>query len=116
MGRELRWLDLTLVEAAVAAARKQRVSVVATGPGGFVPAYRRAGGDPDSLGNHRSGEPWRSRRNGFVARHMAQVKGSAEPLWRDGAPTRRHLALAVWAYSPSPARLARWLSDNGFSR
>jgi hypothetical protein len=38
---------------------------------------------------------------------MAQVKAHGEPLWKDGVPTRRHLALIMWAYSPSPARLAK---------
>jgi hypothetical protein len=28
-----------------------------------------------------------------------------------GWPTRRHLALIVWAYSPEPAKLAAWLED-----
>jgi hypothetical protein len=65
-------------------------------------AYRRAGGDPNRLSEH-----WARKRDNFVSRHMAQVKAHGEPLWQDGVPTRRHLALIMWAYSPSPARLAK---------
>ena len=109
--RERVWLDLDTVERAVDAARAVGAAVVATSRGGFAAAFRRAGGDPNRLGTHRkTGRAWRSRRNEFVARHMAQVKLREEPLWVDGRPTARHLALAVWAYSPSPTRLRRWLA------
>lgn len=112
--RERNWLDVTTVRAAVRAARRLGVSEVAAGPGGFAEAFVRASGRPDALGAHRkSGMSWRDRRNGFVARHMAQVTAADEPLWEDGAPTRRHLALAVWAYSPTSARLRKWLSQQG---
>lgn len=108
--RELRWLDLETVRAAAIAARAVGVSRVATGPGGFVAAFTRAGGDPDALGRRRTGEDWRDRRNGFVARHRAQGVRDAGGWWHNGRPTRRHLALAVWAWSPTPARLRHWLS------
>lgn len=86
---------------------------VAAARGGFAYAFKRAEGQPGRLGVHqRTGQQWRDRRNGFVARHMAQVQARREPLWNeDGSPTNRHLALAVWAYSPSPARLRRWLTS-----
>jgi hypothetical protein len=106
----MNWLNLDVVEAAARAAADQGVSEVARSPRGFLPQYRSAGGNPDDL----SAE-WRRRRDGFVARHMAQVKARDEALFDvDGAPTRRHLALAVWAYSPYPRRLVRWLSARGF--
>jgi len=57
------------------------------------------GGDPENLP-----EKWVRKRNGFVARHMAQMQN--EP-WYDenGMPTRRHLALIMWAYSPDAENL-----------
>lgn len=65
--------------------------------------YRAANGDPERLS-----ERWRTTRNNFVARHEAQAK-----LWdASGDPTRQHLALAVWAYSPEPGKLSRWLSKH----
>lgn len=76
------------------------VSEVARGPSGFVAAYKRAGGDP-----RRLSERWRIMRRGFIARHEAQMKANQEPLWQGGKPTRRHLALIMWAYSPNPRLL-----------
>lgn len=110
--RERSWLDLDTVLQAVKEARAVGVSQVAAGRGGFAAAFARADGDPNALGVHRkTGRSWRARRNEFVARHMAQAEQNGEPLWIDGAPSDRHLALAVWAYSPSPARLRRWLAE-----
>jgi hypothetical protein len=97
-----RYLSLWLIDQYVSAARKLGVSVVARSSRGFMAAYRRAGGDPNRLSDN-----WALKRDNFVARHMAQVKAHGEPLWKDGMPTRRHLALIMWAYSPSPARLAK---------
>ncbi len=43
---------------------------------------------------------------------MAQVVKRREPLWeQDGSPTRRHLALVAWAYSPEPEKLTDWLTE-----
>lgn len=50
---------------------------------------------------------WADKRDAFVTRHMAQVKAHGEPLWKDGLPTRRHLALIMWAYSPSSSKLSK---------
>lgn len=88
-----RWLPLM---------RQWHVSEVARSPRGFLTAYRRARGD---IG--RMTEAWQEKRLGFIARHMAQVENHGESLWKDGLPTRRHLALIAWAYSPTPGRLAR---------
>lgn len=81
-------------------AAKLGVSSVARSSKGFLSAYRRAGGDPNRLSDY-----WANRRDNFVKRHMAQVKKRGEPLWEDGVPTRRHLALIMWAYSPTASRL-----------
>ena len=84
-------------------AARRGVSEVARGPGGFLPAYEAAGG---SLG--RMSPWWRARREAFLARHLAQVAAHHERLFEsDGLPTRRHLALVMWAYSPAPSRLPR---------
>lgn len=115
MNREHPWLPLDVVEDAIPVMAAMGVSAVARSPRGFIAAYRRAGGDPFRLGvtprttPNRAPYPWRQRRNEFVGRHMAQVAAHGEPLWRDGYPTRRHLALVAWAYSPTPERFIRWL-------
>lgn len=82
-------------------ARARGVSEVARSKRGFLTQYKRHGQiglDPY----------WWTRRKNFISRHMAQLVGRNEPLFQaDGTPTRRHLALIMWAYSPSAAELKR---------
>lgn len=76
--------------------RRQGVSKNARSPRGFIAAYRRAGGDPNKLS-----DAWAKKRDAFIKRHLAQVRQRGETLWQGGEPTRRHLALIAWAYSPA---------------
>ena len=91
-----RFLPLSTIKRYESLANSRKVSEVARGPGGFLPAYKRAGSAtalPDD---------WRRKREAFIARHMAQVEQRNEPLWdTDGRPSRRHLALIMWGYSPA---------------
>jgi hypothetical protein len=49
---------------------------------------------------------WKERRNGFIKRHL-KARGA---LWlRNGSPSKKHLALIAWGYSPDPKRLSDWL-------
>lgn len=89
------FLRLSDVERYVPAMELQGVSEVARSPRGFLIAYRAAG----SAG--QLSERWHTKRTAFIARHMAQVLLRQEPLYTQaGEPTRRHLALIAWAYSP----------------
>lgn len=73
-------------------AARRGVSKVARSSRGFMRAYQRAG-------SWKNLSPeWKRKRNAFVARHMAQ--GKSEQLWKDGKPSRRALALIMWAYMP----------------
>ena len=94
------YLPLETVEEFLPYMEELGVSEVARGPGGFIAAYRRAKGDPDLLS-----DKWDAKREAFIKRHLAQVKARKEPLWKDGEPTRRHLALIAWAYSPHARRV-----------
>lgn len=94
------YLGLDAIDRHVPRMRKLGVSKVARSSRGFLSAYRRASGDPDQLSDE-----WDMRRDAFIRRHMAQVRARGELLWVDGQPTRRHLALIAWAYSPNAARL-----------
>lgn len=95
-----RVLPLSAIARYEALARRRKVSEVARGPGGFLPAYKRAGSAA------KLPDYWKIKREGFIARHMAQVEDRNEPLWDlDGRPSRRHLALIMWAYSPAAGRL-----------
>lgn len=92
----MRYLPLACIARHEPAMRARGVSTVARSPRGFLTAWKRAGGDPAKLSPY-----WRQRRAGFIARHMAQMEQHHEPpRGPDGAPTRRHLALIAWAYSP----------------
>jgi hypothetical protein len=79
-------------------AAERKVSVVARSSRGFMRAYQAAG-------TWTKLDPWwRQRREGFIARHMAQAN-RGERLWErvrgKWRPTRRALALIQWAYMPS---------------
>lgn len=100
-GRRYKWLPLDVVERWEPLAKQLGVSEVARSKRGFLTQYRAAGGNWQAL------EPyWQRRRDNFVARHLGQQKAHGEPLFdADGQPTRRHLALIMWAYSPHATRL-----------
>lgn len=93
------FLPLSTVERYRPLAAALGVSAVARGPRGFLRAYL------DAEGSAHLSDYWRRRREAFIKRHMAQVRKRGEPLWKGGVPTRRHLALIMWAYSPSATRL-----------
>lgn len=75
-------------------AERRGVSKAARGAasdGGFIAAYKKAG----TLA--KLPPYWKKKRNGFIARHMAQLQNDS----RSGAfPSRRELALIMWAYMP----------------
>jgi hypothetical protein len=84
-----------------ALAKAKGVSAVARSSRGFMRMYEAAG-TWDNVNAY-----WRNRRAGFIARHMAQA--SREQLWkRDKSgklrPSRRALALIMWAYMPPGGR------------
>lgn len=79
-------------------AEKRGVSKVARSSRGFMRAYQRAG-------SWAALDPWwKNRRDNFVKRHMAQA--GDEDLWKkdkrtgEWKPSRRGLALLMWAYMP----------------
>lgn len=74
------------------------VSKVARSSRGFMRAYQRAGSWS------KLPESWKRKRNAFIARHMAQVRKNGEQLWKNGKPSRRALALIMWAYMPPKRR------------
>lgn len=98
-----KWLSLEEVLRWLPMAKAEKVSQVATSSAGFLGQYRRAHGDPQDVS-----DAWHIKRAGFLRRHWAQVFDTDEPIWTDeGLPTRRHLALIMWAWSPEPQRLMR---------
>lgn len=97
------WLPLDVIEAFVPLARAEGVSTVARSKRGFLTQYRRAGGDPALLT-----DKWVDKRFNFNDRHLQQaIKTDEAPFDEDGLPSRRHLALIMWAYSPWPGTVER---------
>lgn len=105
-----KFLKLSVVLEYEPLAKALGVSKVARSARGFLAAYKKAK-TKDKLS-----KAWLTKRKNFIARHMAQLKKNKEPLWvpLGGAlakgslkgkpsiiPTKRHLALIMWAYSPS---------------
>ena len=94
------FLPVATVQAMVPLARELGVSEVARGKKGFVRAYAKAGRS-DGLS-----AAWHEAREAFILRQLAQT----DCWWTDyNMPTPGHLALIMWAYSPSLPRLNRFL-------
>lgn len=89
-------------------AERLGVSEVARSPRGFMTQYKIVNGKWESLDEY-----WQNRRNNFCARHLAQLENNNEDIWmvdkKTGLtiPTRRHLALLMWAASPATSKMIR---------
>jgi len=108
------YLKLSTINKIEPVAEELSVSKVARGPGGFLEVYRSVRGRPDSMKNqwYTERHNWNKRREGFIKRHLAQIQKQDEPIWdENGHPTRRHLALMMWAYSPDPEGVLSWLDE-----
>ena len=116
------WLTLKTVLKAVPYMKKTGVSKVARGEKkstrtkeGFIQAYKATSGSIAKMKKRETGQgdqTWSKRRDEFIARHLKQMRNSDTHStgWKpDGTPTRRHLGLIAWAYSPSPKRVDKWL-------
>jgi len=100
---------------------KKKVSEVARGivPSkqtntGFLVAYKRAKGDIPTIEQMKNGfgdQTWGERRHGFIARHAEQMK-KERAFDENGDPTRRHLGLIAWAYTPYPKQIKNWIKKN----
>lgn len=97
--RRFKWMSLDEALGHEKEAQKLGVSSVARSHRGFMRAYEKAKGDPNTMasmvvpGINRFSY-WDKRRDEFVARHMAQYKQAG------GKTRRRWLSLAMWAYRP----------------
>ena len=79
-------MTLNKVLSLEAEAERLKVSKVARGPNGFLTYYKSTKGKLE--------DPfWIKKRNGFIARHLAQF--IKNPTYR------RLLALNIWAYDPT---------------
>ncbi len=81
------WIPLSEIRKYEPEMERLGVSIVARGRVGFLTEFKRVKGDPDKMSDW-----WRRRRDGFIARHLAQFKVDRG--------YRRYLALIAWAYKP----------------
>lgn len=93
---------------------EQGVSLVSRGfspsnqtDGGFLGAYYN--GKLKQLATKN--QTWLERREGFIKRHWREGRRLYK---EDGSPTRLHLALVAWAYSPDVKGLNQYIKKQGF--
>ena len=109
------WLPLYLCELSEPYAAKYHVAGVARSNRGFLTAYKVASGEPAMLKfDPHSGKHWTEVRRLYVNRNFGAIQKNREKLWRKNEnglwePSRRHLALVMWAFSPHPQRFAQWV-------
>jgi hypothetical protein len=92
---------------------EQGVSLVSRGfspsnqtDGGFLGAYYN--GKLKQLATKN--QTWLERRTGFIKRHWREGRRLYK---EDGSPTRLHLALVAWAYSPDVKGLNQFIKKQG---
>lgn len=92
---------------------------------GFTRIYQAFGGEMEGTtqidvdGNvvSVSARHWLTRRERWVRKQVLiglskDPYGELDsPWWLQGKPSRRHLALSMWAASPTPDRLHRWIKS-----
>ena len=105
------YIRLDILEKIERVAARQGVSDIARSPRGFLAAYKLASGDPYAMGRDQfSGQLWEDRRTYFIKRHVEQARRRRESFWtKSGQPTRRHLALMMWAFTPTPGKTISWV-------
>ena len=122
-------MTLKEVLRAIPAMERDGVSKVARGKQestqtreGFVEAYIATNGSINAMTKRLTGrnnhESWSDRRDQFVSRHLEQMrKGDTyNNGWLpNGEPTRRHLGLMAWAYTPSPKQNSK-VAQNSVER
>ena len=101
------FLPVEAVETLVPTAKEIGISEIARSPKGFVPAYLAAR-DPDKLT-----AKWHRIRENFIRRNVEAAAAKGESWWVLNVPTKRHLALVMWAYSPDSERMLKFISGLG---
>jgi len=104
------YLPLAVVLAVEPHAADVGAAPKARGPDGFVRAYEAVMGDPTKLGlTPKYPKRWDDHRADQIRQQLGAAAHWKTPMWEHGVPTRRHLSLVMWGYSPDPADLRRWL-------
>jgi len=84
---EYPWLPLSVIRKYEPLMKEKGVSKKARSRGGFLYYYKQARGNPEYMSEY-----WKQKREGFIARHLAQFKVDRG--------YRHWLSLICWAYMP----------------
>jgi len=79
----------------------------------FLTAYKKAGADYKNLRTVASGEDeptWDIVRNKELKKLLKEIDEKDSPMWKDDVPTKEHMELILWAYSPEASRIKKNLS------
>tara|TARA_Y100000593_G_C4069298_1_gene218335 strand:+ start:145 stop:507 length:363 start_codon:yes stop_codon:yes gene_type:complete len=115
-GTSYKFLFLREIHAVLDEVYARNVSPTARGSNpekiGFLEVYEQVDGRPTELKKIMASRntSWFEKRNNYIKRSLAGAAAypASTRWWKNGRPTRRHLALIVWAYSPTPKRLANY--------
>jgi len=76
----------------------------------FMAAYKSVGGDYKHLRTIASGEDeptWDIVRNAVLKKILKDIEEQKSDLWKDDLPTKEHLELILWAYSPDASKIKK---------
>lgn len=80
----------------------------------FLKAYKSAGGEYKNLRTVSSGEDdqltWDIVRNNAIKEILKRFEEEKPDFWKDDLPTKEHMELIIWAYSPDASRIKKNLS------
>lgn len=79
----------------------------------FYEAYKSVGGDYKNLRTVASGDDkptWDIVRNTVLRKLLKKIDDDKPDLWKDDLPTKEHVELIVWAYSPDASKIKKNLS------
>lgn len=108
------YIRLSVVEQFIPLAMEAGVADITLYEGrGFLTAYRLAHGEPNMLGREETSRlGWDYVRGKRLSAWMTQARRQMATFWtQKGHPTRRHLAMIMWAYTPDPQRLKRYYNE-----
>ncbi|XP_018574572.1 uncharacterized protein LOC108913501 [Anoplophora glabripennis] len=79
----------------------------------FLEAYKKANADYKNLRTVASGEDeptWDIVRNTELKKLLKQLEENKPELWKDDLPTKEHMEIILWAYSPDASKIKKNVS------
>lgn len=92
---------------------KKQYKIEDTQASAFYEAYKSVNGDYKNLRTVASGEDqptWDIVRNKVLRKLLKKLDEDKPDLWKDDLPTKAHVELIIWAYSPDASKIKKNLS------